>query len=160
VVINESGSVEHIQVNFSDPWTEVDGERSSMTTKHPTLQYPEVREALSLLVDRDSVQKYIYGRTGVATGNYLNNPRPFPAANTTMEFNVQKAIEILDKAGWKPGSDGIREKDGKKLKYVYQTSINEPRQKTQAIVKQACTKAGIGIEIKSVVASVFFSSDV
>jgi peptide/nickel transport system substrate-binding protein len=42
---------------------------------------------------------------------------------------------------------------------VYQTSINAPRQKTQAIVKQAAAKAGIEIEIKSVVASVFFSSD-
>ena len=30
-----------------------------------------------------------------------------------------------------------------KLKVVYQTSINAPRQKTQAIVKQACQKAGI-----------------
>jgi len=40
------------------------------------------------------------------------------------------------------------------------SSINQPRQKTQAIVKQACARAGIDIEIKSVVASVFFSSDV
>ena len=160
VVINESGSVEHIQCNFSDPWTEVDGERSSMKTKHPTLQYPEVREALSLLVDRDSVQKYIYGRTGVATANYLNNPKRYRSPNTVMEFNVQKAADMLEKAGWKTGSDGIRERDGKKLKFVYQTSINEPRQKTQAIVKQACAKAGIGIDIKSVVASVYFSSDV
>ena len=47
-----------------------------------------------------------------------------------------------------------------KLNVVYQTSINAPRQKTQAIVKQACQKAGIEIEIKSVTASVFFSSDV
>ena len=60
----------------------------------------------------------------------------------------------------KPGADGIREKDGKKLKLLYQTSINGPRQKTQAIVKQACQKAGIDVELKSVVASVFFSSDV
>ena len=44
----------------------------------------------------------------------------------------------------------IRAKDGKKLKFVYQTSINAPRQKTQAIVKQAAQKAGIEIEIKSV----------
>ncbi len=46
------------------------------------------------------------------------------------------------------------------LKAVYQTSINAPRQKTQEIVKQACQKAGIAVEIKSVTASVFFSSDV
>ena len=54
----------------------------------------------------------------------------------------------------------MREKDGVKLHVVYQTSINAPRQKNQEIVKQACQKAGISIEIKSVTASVFFSSDV
>ena len=43
---------------------------------------------------------------------------------------------------------------------VYQTSINAPRQKTQAIVKQAAAKAGIEMELKSVTASVYFSSDV
>jgi peptide/nickel transport system substrate-binding protein len=42
---------------------------------------------------------------------------------------------------------------------VFQTSINAPRQKTQAIVKQACARAGIDLELKSVVASVFFGSD-
>jgi peptide/nickel transport system substrate-binding protein len=42
---------------------------------------------------------------------------------------------------------------------VYQTSINAVRQKTQAIVKQAAAKAGIELELKSVVASVFFASD-
>ena len=36
---------------------------------------------------------------------------------------------MLDAAGWKRGADGIREKDGKKLKFVFQTSINAPRQK-------------------------------
>jgi len=67
---------------------------------------------------------------------------------------------VLEAAGWKKGADGIRAKDGKKLKFVFQTSINTPRQKTQAIIKQACQKAGIDLELKSVVASVFFSSDV
>src|SRR4029453_6046992 len=59
----------------------------------------------------------------------------------------------------KPGAHGIRAREGKRLKLLFQTSTNAPRQKTQAIVKQACAKAGIDIEIKSVVASVFFSSD-
>ena len=62
--------------------------------------------------------------------------------------------------GWKKGADGIRAKDGKKLKFVFQTSTNTPRQKTQAIVKQAFQKAGIELELKTVTASVFFSSDV
>ena len=80
--------------------------------------------------------------------------------NTHYEFNVDKAVKLLDDAGWKLGSDGVREKNGVKLHVVFQTSINAPRQKTQEIVKQACQKAGISVEIKTVTSSVFFSSDV
>src|SRR5438477_9625551 len=160
VSISPGGNIEHIQLNTTDPWTETDGERSRLGTKHPTLSDPAVRQALSVLVDKDSVEKYIYGRTGNATANFVNNPEKFRSKNTKYEFNVDKANDILEKAGWKKGGDGIREKDGKKLKFVYQTSINQPRQKTQAIVKQACQKAGIDIEVKAVTASVFCSSDV
>jgi peptide/nickel transport system substrate-binding protein len=153
------GNMEHIQLNNTDPWTEVDGERSSLKTKHPFLTDPAVRQALSLLVDRASVQEQIYGRTAITTANFLNAPARFASKNTKWEFNVDKANQVLEQAGWKKGADGIRAKDGKKLKIVYQTSINAPRQKTQAIVKQAAAKAGIEIEIKSVTASVYFSSD-
>jgi len=159
VILLEGASIEHIGLNFTDPWTEVDGERSSLKTKHPTLSDKAVRDALNLLVDRGSVQKFIYGRAGVATADFLNNPPKFRSPNMKWEFNIEKANKILDDAGWKRGSDGIREKDGKKLHFVYQTSINEPRQKNQAIVKQACQKAGIEVELKSVAASVYFSSD-
>jgi len=159
-VITPGGNIEHIQLNSTDPATEVDGERSSIKTKHPLLSDPAVKQALGMLVDRKSVEDHIYGRTGIATGNFLNNPERFRSTNTKWEFNVDKANQILEAAGWKKGSDGIRAKDGKKLKFVYQTSINTPRQKNQAIVKQACQKAGIDLELKSVTASVFFSSDV
>ncbi|WOH83118.1 peptide ABC transporter substrate-binding protein [Bradyrhizobium sp. BEA-2-5] len=154
------GDTEFIALNFTDPNVEVDGERSSMKTKHPLFSDPVVRKALSLLVDRESVKKAIYGRAGRTTANFLNGPEKFVSKNTSWEFSVEKASALLEQAGWKPGADGIREKDGKKLKILYQTSINGPRQKTQAIVKQACQKAGIEVELKSVVASVFFSSDV
>jgi len=154
------GDIEFIAVNFTDPNTEVDGERSSIKTKHPILSDSAVRKALALLVDRETIQKAIYGRAGRVTANYLNGPAKFVSKNTSWEFSVEKAGKLLDEAGWKLAADGIREKDGKKLKLLYQTSINGPRQKTQAIVKQAMQKAGIDVELKSVVASVFFSSDV
>ena len=160
VIFSKGGGIEHIQLNTTDPWTEVDGERSSLKTRHPILSDQAVRQALALLVDKDSVEKFIYGRTGTATANFINNPERFRSKTTKYEFNVDKANALLDKAGWVKGSDGIRAKDGKKLKFVYQTSINQPRQKNQAIVKQACQKAGIDIEVKAVTASVFFSSDV
>ena len=160
VDIAQSGNIEHIQCNQTDPWTDVDGEKSSLKTKHPFLLDPAVRQALSLLVDRASIQEQIYGRTGQSTANFLNAPSRYRSQNIKWEFNVDKANQILEQAGWKKGADGIRAKDGKKLKMVYQTSINPERQKTQQVVKQAAAKAGIELELKSVVAGVYFSSDV
>ena len=154
-----TGNIEHIQLNNTDPWTEVDGERSSLKTTHPLLLDSAVRQALNLLVDRSSVQEQIYGRQGQTTANYLNAPSRFRSSNMKWEFNVEKAAALLETAGWKRGGDGIRTKDGKRLKMLYQTSINAPRQKNQQIVKQAAAKAGIELELKSVTASVFFSSD-
>jgi peptide/nickel transport system substrate-binding protein len=160
VSIIQGGSLEEILLNNTDPWKEVDGERSSLKTTHPFLTDPTVRQALNLLVDRLSVEKFIYGRTGKATANFINNPPQFVSKNTSYEFNIAKAAERLDKAGWKPGADGIREKDGIRLKIVFQTSINAPRQKTQQIVKQACQQAGIEVELKTIPATVYFSSDI
>jgi peptide/nickel transport system substrate-binding protein len=160
VNIVEGGSVEFIQLNATDPNREVDGERSHISTQHPAFRDPAVRQAMALLVDRQSIQNFIYGRTGPATPNFLNAPPRFRSPNMKMEFSVERANQILDQAGWTRGPDGIRQKDGVRLKFLYQTSINAPRQRTQQIVQQAARRAGIEIELKSVVASVFFSSDV
>lgn len=160
VYVLGGNKVEHIAINFSDPNVEIDGERSSTKAEHPLLTDPAVRKALSLLVDRESIKKVVFGRSGRPTANYLNAPEEFASKNTHWEFSVDRASTVLNSAGWTVGADGIREKNGKRLKLIFQTSINGPRQKIQAIVKQACQKAGIDIELKTVVASVFFSSDV
>ncbi len=158
--IVQSGDIEFIQLNITDPWNEFEGERAHYKSKHFAFSDPLVREAMSYLVDRKSIQDFIYGRTGYATSNFVNQPTRYRSPNTKYEFNVDKANELLDKAGWKRGSDGIREKNGKKMKFVFQTSVNALRQKEQAVVKQGCQKAGIDLELKQVTASVFFSSDV
>ena len=93
------GNIEFIQLNTTDPSVEVDGERSSLKTKHPAFSDAAVRQAMMLLVDRKSVEEHIYGRTGVATANFLNNPERFRSTSTKFEFNVAKANDILDKAG-------------------------------------------------------------
>ncbi|HSM20728.1 MAG TPA: peptide ABC transporter substrate-binding protein, partial [Rubrivivax sp.] len=159
-VFTPGGAVEYIMLNHADPWTDVDGERSNPSSRHPVLLDPAVRQALSLLVDRDSVQQYIYGRSGVTTANFLNNPPRFNSKNLTWSFDVEKANAALEAAGWRRGAGGVRAQGGRSLKFLFQTSTNAPRQKTQAIVKQAAQKAGIEMELKSVTAAVFFSSDV
>lgn len=154
------GDVEILLLNAADPSQEVDGERSSVKTQHPAFRDPAVRHAMHLLCDQGSMQKFIYGRTAVATANVLNGPPRYASTDAKWEFDIDRAAKMLDDAGWKPGSDGVRVKDGVALRFLFQTSINTPRQKCQQVIKQACQKAGIALELKAVPASVFFSSDV
>jgi peptide/nickel transport system substrate-binding protein len=160
VTMQPGGFIEHIHLNFCDPGVEIKGERSHPDSRHPIFSDPQVRQAMNLLMDRQGLQDVIYGRTGKATALIVNEPAPFRSASVKAEFSIEKASALLDAAGWKMGRDGVREKGGKKLKLLFQSSINAPRQKTQAIVKQTAAKAGIAIEVKAVTASVFFSSDV
>jgi peptide/nickel transport system substrate-binding protein len=159
VNIATGGDVEYMMLNHADPWTEVNGERSSPASKHPFLLDPAVRTALAHLVDRSSAQKYVYGRAGVATPNFLNNPARYQSSRTGEAFDVARANGLLDAAGWARGSDGVRVRSGQRLKMVFQTTTNAPRQKVQQIFKQAAKSAGIDVELKAVVSTVFFSSD-
>ena len=159
-VFAAGSAVEALLLNCSDPVAIVDGERGSPKSRHPLFSDAAVRQALMLLVDRVSIQRYIYGRAGQPTANYVNAPERFRSPQRQPEFNIDKARALLDGAGWLPGSDGIRSKGGQRLSLLFQTSINAPRLKVQQIVKQAAQKAGIEIQIKSVLGSVFFSGDV
>jgi peptide/nickel transport system substrate-binding protein len=154
------GDTEFILLNHADPWTERDGERSHPDSRHPFLREPAVRQALGHLVDRESVHRFVYGRGGVATGNILNNPSPLNSRRRVPSFDVAKANALLDADGWRRGADGVRAKDGRRLKMLFQTSVSAPRQKVQTIVKQAAGLAGIDMELKAVTAAVFFSGDV
>ena len=158
--ITPGGNIEFMQLAFADPNTEIEGERAHPNSRHPIFSDPAVRQAMALLIDRKSIQEFIYGRTGVATSNFVNNPERFRSTNTKWEYSLDKANAVLEAAGWKRGSDGIREKGGRKLRFLYQTSINAPRQKTQAVIKQAASRVGIELDLKSVTGAVFFSSDV
>jgi peptide/nickel transport system substrate-binding protein len=151
--------VSHIQCNQSDPWRPAEAERSHAGFAHPSLGDAAVRSALGLLVDRASIQEHLVGRNGRITANFLNAPERFRSTATSWEFNVDKAGQLLAEAGWVRGPDGIRVKNGRRLKLVFQAAVSPSVQKVQMVVKQAAATAGIEIEVKAVPSSVFFSSD-
>ncbi len=136
IVITPGGGIEHMQLNTTDPWTEVDGERSSLKTVHPTLSDPAVRQALALLIDKDSIEKYIYGRTGTATPNYINNPERFRSKTTKSEFNIDKANALLDKAGWAKGRRR-RAREGRQAAEVRLSDLDQPAAPEDAGDRQA-----------------------
>ncbi len=159
VEVTPGGSTEFIQLNVTDPNREVEGERSSIATTHPAFSDPAVRQAMAMLIDRASIERFIFGRAGKATANILNNSR-FTSPHAGLNFSIQRANEVLDAAGWARGRDGIRAKGATRLKFLFQTSVNAPRQRSQAVIKQAAQRAGIELDLKGVTASVFFSADI
>src|SRR5882724_1545753 len=151
--------VTRIDLNRTDPWTEVEGERSSVKVPHPFFSDLRVRQAFALAVDRRTIAEQLFGAAGQPTGNFLNIPKPFQSPNTRWEFDLDKAAQLLEQAGWKRGSDGVRVKGGRRMQVVFQNGANLLGQKMQAIVKQALERIGIEVELKAVPLSVFNSSD-
>jgi peptide/nickel transport system substrate-binding protein len=121
------GDVEYLMLNHADPRKEVDGERSHPSTRHPFLLETSVREALAHLIDRDSIQAVIYGRSGLPTTNFLNNPAAVNSRRTGPSFDIAKANALLDAGGWVRGADGVRAKAGQRLRMLFQTSVSAPR---------------------------------
>jgi len=157
--LTPSARCTHIQLNRTDPWTEVDGERSSIKVPHPFFADLRVRQAFAAAIDRRTIVEQLYGAIGQLTSNVLNGPTPFQSPHTRWEFNLDKAAQLLEQAGWKRGGDGARVKDGRRMRVVYQAGANLIWQKMQAIVRKGLEHLGIEVELKAINVGVFASSD-
>ena len=161
-VINAFGTlVERIEMNMTDPDAGLaEGERSTVMHPHPILSDIKVREALSKAIDRNLLVEVGYGPAGRATCNLVPAPELFASDNTgCIAQDMAGAKALLDEAGWVPGADGVREKDGRRLHLLYQTSTNAVRQDFQALIKGWWNELGVEVELKNVDASVFFGGD-
>ena len=96
----------------------------------PLFEDKEVRRAMTYAFDREGIIENIYHGLGtIQTGPYYH---AHPATNPDIEpieFDLDKAAEILDEAGWEQGPDGIRQKeiDGEVHRFEFtMTSYNRP----------------------------------
>ena len=74
-------------------------------------------------------------------------------------FDPAKARAILASAGWRPGADGVLERDGTRFAVVISTvaGIGE-REATEVLMQQQLRAVGIALEVKNYPASLFFSA--
>jgi peptide/nickel transport system substrate-binding protein len=157
-------SSERLVINFADPSASLGDKRAEPTTKHPYFNGPDgklVRTALAMATDRKTVAVQIYGDAGKPGCNIVTGVAEYESKNTTAfcdKFDVAGAAKMLDDAGWKLGTDGVRAKGGVKLNILYQTTVNAVRQKTQDIMKKNWEAAGFKVELKAVPADVFFTN--
>jgi peptide/nickel transport system substrate-binding protein len=91
----------------------------------PMVADKRVREAMSIAINRAEIANAILlGNAEPALTIVYPDALDFdPATKGIVKEDVERAKALLDEAGWKVGSDGIREKDGVKLQpRVYYTA--------------------------------------
>ena len=160
--VNGFGTLtERLEMNLTDASADLSAdERSTVKHPNPILADMNVRKALSMAIDRQALVDVGYGTAGRPTCNIVPAPEAFASSNTDcLKQDMEGAKAMLDKAGWKAGADGIREKDGKKMHLRYQSTVNPVRQDFQALIKGYWTELGVDVELKSIDASVFFGGD-
>lgn len=119
--------------------------------KEPIMQDLNVRKALAYGLDRASVVEAAFG----GQANVIDIPQstvswayPDEKEYTHYEYNPEKAKQLLEEAGWKVGSDGIREKDGVKLSLKFLAS--SPNSVNDILVPVMIENyKAIGIELKA-----------
>jgi peptide/nickel transport system substrate-binding protein len=154
--------VERLEMNTTDPSPDLpEGERSTAKHPHPILSDIKVRTALSKAIDRSILVEVGYGAGGKPTCNVIPGPEGWASDNEgCIAQDMPGAMALLDEAGWKDtDGDGIRDKDGKKLSILYQTTVNPIRQDFQALIKDWWTELGVEVELKAIDPGVFFGGD-
>ncbi|WP_423784260.1 ABC transporter substrate-binding protein [Ewingella americana] len=85
--------------------------------RRPALQDVKVRQALIYGLDRQKLVDVVYQGYGTVANEPISPISwAFNAEGVNQyKYDAAQAKKLLDEAGWKVGSDGIREKDGKRL---------------------------------------------
>jgi peptide/nickel transport system substrate-binding protein len=122
----------------------------------PQFQEKAVRQALYYAMDKEAIINDINYGLPEAAESYL--PKQSWAHNPDLprhEYDPDKAIEILEAAGWSLGADGIREKNGVRLQFTNSTTAgNKVREQAQAYLQQNWREIGVQMEINNLPAAV------
>lgn len=118
---------------------------------HPLLEDIRVRQALIHAIDREQIVSTLFsGSYPLSTGVLAQSALGYVDTSDYYEYDVAKAQALLDEAGWVVGSDGIREKDGKKLELTFNEALPQPRSKdVVTLVQDQLSAIGVGVDIIS-----------
>lgn len=128
---------------------------------NPLLQDVSVRQAISLAIDRDMLIKTT--RQGAALPLCTDHTPVYkPGYQEDIQcpkFDLNAANQLLDQAGWKLGTDGVRQKGDKRLEFQYTTTSGIAWREQDETINQAnFAKIGIKVIITNYPSSTFFST--
>jgi peptide/nickel transport system substrate-binding protein len=126
-------------------------ESVTFNMEKPQFKELAVRQALYLALDKATIIDALYYGLPSPTESYM--PQQSFYANPDLpkhEYDPEKAKKVLDDAGWVPGSDGIRAKDGVKLSFSNSTTAgNHIREQVQQFMQQSFKDIGVEMTISN-----------
>ncbi len=107
---------DEFKVSLSDP---ISTRQLLMNTTDDVLGDVQVRKALQHATNKEAISEGIFNGLEKPADTLYSTSVPYCNVGLTpYEYNMDTAAAILDEAGWMVGSDGIREKDGRKLAFA------------------------------------------
>lgn len=125
----------------------------------PKLKDKAVREALRYAIDRRTIIDKVYQGVGVLQ----EQPAPKISAYwdpniAQVPFDIAKANQILDAAGWKRGPDGVRAKNGVKLDLNFVSFSGAPvSDQTIEQIRSTWRQIGVNITVQHYLESLMFA---
>jgi peptide/nickel transport system substrate-binding protein len=131
-----------------------------LNCSRPILHDVAVRRAIARAIDIDKIIRTIYGGLGVRA---VTDVPPFSWAANLLEpipHDPAAAVRILDAAGWRTGSDGIRVKNGQRLSLTISTATsNLLNQDAEQLIAGDLKAVGIELTMKNYEGAVLFAPD-
>lgn len=142
------------QVVFTDGLTY---EHIDLNLRNPYLADKRVRQAMLYGINRQKLSDSLFGGKQPVARSMIHPKDVYYTTDLpSYEYNLDKAKELLEQAGWKAEGDG-RKKDGKILEFTIMTTAqNKTRELVETFIQSELKKIGIRISIKNEPARVFF----
>jgi len=126
----------------------------------PALRDRAVRQALRLALDRRTILEKVRHGIGILQESLVppNYPEA-PKSVSMVPFDIAKANQILDTAGWRRGPSGIRSKNGVRLSLEFASGVGAPDTDTQLeLVRGWWKQLGVTITVKRYLTSMLFNT--
>jgi peptide/nickel transport system substrate-binding protein len=111
----------------------------------------KVRQALLHATNAQQVVQTLFSPNyPQATSVIANSAAGYVNLADKLKYDPTLAKQLLDETGWKVGSDGIREKEGKKLALAIYESLPQPQNKeVLQLVAQQWRQVGVALAVKA-----------
>lgn len=121
----------------------------SLRFRHEVLSDIRVRQALSLGTDRQEVVDTLFtDNYPLATSVVGRTALGYEDLSAKLTHDPAQARTLLDEAGWTPGPDGIRVKDGRTLTLVVNESAPQPRSFDVVTLISQQWKRDLGVDLQ------------